>query len=184
MGMKVTGVLQEIKGFPTQSGSTMYSLKVDGELYGCGSRKPNDIEPGDTIAFEFVTKGKYKNADGRTIQLVAKGTPEQKQQAKASGGGGGFDARQDTISRQSALNSALQFTEIAVAAGALEFKASAKPADKYKILDAFVNEKMAEYYTTNTGKEYTDLGSKGTKGAALDGAEEAESDAAEDSSWR
>ena len=145
------GVVESIKTFDAAGGKTMYNLTVGGERYGFGSNKPNCNE-GDTIEFEYESKGQYKNGNSKSVTVVAKST------GAASSGGGSYGktpATQTTISKQAALNSALAFVNILVAAEAVPgVTKTAKSEDKYGILESLVVEKTHEYYAQSTGTEW------------------------------
>jgi hypothetical protein len=72
-----------------------------------------------------------------------------------SGFAGGFDSRQEVISKQAALNSSMAFVSLAQASGAL-----ALPAAKAKQLDALesiVMDYAAKFYKLATGNDYPAL---------------------------
>src|SRR5688572_12223028 len=99
MADKVVGVLEDVKQF-----GKMYSIKVNGIMYGTGSVEPK-AGRGDTVAFEVTENGKYKNANMKTFSVEAGapvGAPEP-----ASGGKRAWVDTQPVIERQSALNSAI-----------------------------------------------------------------------------
>jgi hypothetical protein len=140
----VKGVVEAVKEFPSSRG-TMYSIKVDGELYGTGSKQPS-CNTGDIVAFRFTENGKYKNVDLKSFSVEAQAT---QQIGKPTSGG--FDARQEIISRQSALNSALAFVHVLALADAIPgVGKTTKPEDKYGIIEALVAEKASEYHAAST----------------------------------
>lgn len=145
------GVVEQIQEFKAPSGAIMYNLTISGDRYGFGSNKPNCNE-GDTIEFEFEQKGKFSNGNSKSVKVVAKST------GTASSGGGSYGktpATQTTISKQAALNSALAFVNILVAAEAVPgVTKTAKSEDKYGILESLVVEKTHEYYAQSTGTEW------------------------------
>lgn len=146
------GVVEKIGEFSAAGGKTMYNLTISGERYGFGSNKPNCNE-GDTIEFEYESKGQYKNGNSKSVVVVAKAAAG----ATSSGGGsyGKTTATQTTISKQAALNSALAFVNILVAAEAVPgVTKTAKAEDKYGILESLVVEKTHEYYAQSTGTEW------------------------------
>lgn len=152
---QVTGIVQQIKKFPAPSGATMYSVVVDGASYGWGSYPPKCSE-GETVTFDVVERGQYKNAVAKSLRVTAKATEASvsKALASAASAGAAADNRQSVISKQAALNSALAFTELLIQAEAVPgITKTTKAEDKYNILNALVLEKMAEYYHLNTGAE-------------------------------
>lgn len=148
------GVVEKIGEFKSASGATMYNLQISGDRFGFGSNKPPCSE-GDTIEFEYEQKGQYKNGNSKSVVVVAKSVAG----ASGSVGGGrsyGKDpATQTTISKQSALNSALAFVNTLVLADAVPgVTKTAKAEDKYGILESLVVEKTHEYYAQSTGTEW------------------------------
>lgn len=145
------GVVEKIGEFKSASGATMYNLTISGDRFGFGSNKPNCNE-GDTIEFEYEQKGQYKNGNSKSVTVVAKSA------GPVSSGGGSYGktpATQTTISKQAALNSALAFVNILVAAEAVPgVTKTAKAEDKYGILESLVVEKTHEYYAQSTGAEW------------------------------
>jgi hypothetical protein len=174
---KVVGVVESIKDFPSPRG-TMYSIKVNGVMYGTGSVQPK-AGVGDTVAFEVTENGKYKNANMKTFSIEA-GAPVF---TPAPSGGGKRDwvDTQPVIERQSALNSAIAFLNVVVAAGALPGTTAKSSADdKYGILEALLTEKAEEFHAASTGKRAPGGQSVPSKG----GVSMAEEKAAAEGSWQ
>ena len=147
----VTGIVNEVKAFPTKTGSTMYSLIVDGTRYGLGSTAPG-CKIGDTVSFDVVEKNGYMNVAPRTLKTVASGGAGAavKQVAQAANAN---DVRQDTISKQAASNTAIAFVNMLVGADAIPgVTAKMDPAKKYDILEALVEKKAADFFAFATGK--------------------------------
>lgn len=168
---KVSGVVDAVKDFPTRTGATMYSLIVDGGRYGCGSRKPA-CKPGDTVTFDMVQKGEYKNIEMSTL-VVEAGVPRQP--ARSSSGGGFSDNRQETISKQAALNTAISFVKMVVDAGALPgTTAKLSAEDKYGIIEGLVDRKVQEFYEFSTGSALAEGPSKQEAPAAKEPAQKEE----------
>lgn len=154
---KISGVVDAVKSFPTKGGATMYSLIVNGDRYGCGSREPS-CKPGDTVTFDMIQKGEYKNIEMRSL-VVEAGVPRAA--AKQSVGGGFSDNRQETISKQAALNTAISFVKMVVDAGALPGNtAKLSTEDKYGIIEALVDRKVQEFYEFSTGSALAEGPSK------------------------
>jgi hypothetical protein len=166
----VKGVVQDIKEFSSSRGP-MYSIKVDGDLFGTGSNKPK-CAPGDTVAFRFTENGKFRNIDMKSFSIEAASV---QQVGKPTGGG--FDARQEIISRQSALNSAISFVHVLALADAIPgVGKTTKAEDKYGIIEALVVEKANEFHTASTSGE--------APGGEVSRATEASAKAAADPSWK
>ena len=171
---QVTGVVTDIPQITTKCGKTMYSIVVNGDRFGIGMYPPK-CSVGDTVTFTMSMNGQYKNAEPKTI-VVSAGVPRQDvaqvgKTAEAAGpvrGYGKSDEVQDTISKQSALNTAIAFVKLAQEAGALPAPAKAK--DKLEALDAIVKQYAREFYGFSTGKELP-VGDAPAKDPAVSGLE-------------
>lgn len=164
MSPPISGQVQAIIERQTKFGP-MYDLQVNGKKYGHGKFAPRGIQQGDFVTFEVDVKqnGQYTNYNVRsgTLRKDEGGTSASPQQtsapsntAKPAFNGGGFDARQETISKQAALNTALSFANLANAAGAIPHLAKAKEADKMGLLQAVVLEYAGMFYNLSTGNTW------------------------------
>jgi hypothetical protein len=173
---KVTGTVEDVYSFDSKVGK-LYGIMVDGEKYGTYKTKP-DCSAGDTVSFRFKVSGDYNNIDTKTLEITA-GVPTA---GLAKPSGGAFKDKQEVISRQSALNSALAFVQILVDADAVPGVAKAtKSDDKFSILRGIVAETAEEFYTASMagvapGGEIPDAGESETSVAMAK--------AAADSNWR
>lgn len=155
MADKISGKIQYLNERDGSYGK-MYSIKVDGTNYGLkGKFPPRGIDAGDYVEFEVEYKGNYKNVAQGTLRKIegaeasATTTSAPAKQAafnKASS----FDDRQDVISKQAALNTALAFLEFA-------HKNETLPVPKqknagYGYLKTVWMQEAAELYQLNTGK--------------------------------
>lgn len=148
------GVVEKIAEFPSAGGKIMYNLTISGDRFGFGSNKPNCNE-GDTIEFEYESKGQYKNGNSKSVTVVAKAAAGSSGSVGGGSSYGKSPTTQTTISKQAALNSALAFVNILVAAEAVPgVTKTAKAEDKYGILESLVVEKTHEYYAQSTGTEW------------------------------
>ena len=107
----------------------MYSIIMEDIFYSTYKTKPACNE-GDEVVFQFVQKGRFYNADPKTVEVVS-ATPAAKASAEAGGSG---NNKQDIIQYQAARNTAMAFLTVAISEGAV--KLPAKQADKY---DAFMS---------------------------------------------
>lgn len=157
---KITGVVTDIKGFAAGN-NTMYSIFVDGARYGTGPVKPS-CNVGDTISFDVIQKGQYLNVVPRSITVVSAASPSEQARATtaaARGGGGGYNdpARQDTISKQAAINSAIAFMNVAQAAGAIPgVTAKTSAEQKFELLEQLTMRKVSDFYSFSTGNDRLD----------------------------
>lgn len=130
----VTGEVARI--FSNDSGT--FNVKMsDDEMYGFFKTKPN-FKEGDTVTFSYSQRGKYRNADPKTVVVVA--APAAGQSATSSAG----LSNQDIIRYQAARNSALTFLQLAAQTDAV--KLPAKQAEKYDALMGLVHEVTDRFY--------------------------------------
>ena len=93
-------------------GKTLYSMKVNGEYYGCGAKSPG--QQGDYVEFDVEENGKYKNAGN--IRKV-EGAPPSSGVSGQTGQGTDWAKKDQQISWQAARNSANALIAIGVQAG-------------------------------------------------------------------
>lgn len=109
-------------------------FKIDGAWYSSFNAAPFPVSVGDTISFDWVQKGDYRNIKG-SVSKVSSGSAPQ----ASSGGGGSATSRDLTIIRQNALAHA---TALVVASGV--------KGDLYDAQDLVIDlaKKFAEYSAT------------------------------------
>lgn len=158
---QVTGKLEQIKVRSTAYGD-YYDLRVSGQYYGFGKFPPRGVVEGDFVSLEYEAKGNFKNVVKGTLRKDDSGaaaapaaTAPAKQGVQQKGGG--WDDRQETISKQAAFNTALTFVNAAISLEAIPLAKSAKPADRLAYLEAMVYEHAAKFYGLATGNEWKDL---------------------------
>ena len=104
-------------------GKTLYSMKVNGEYYGCGAKSPG--QQGDYVEFDVEENGKYKNAGN--IRKV-EGAPSAPSGAPVASGQSNYstdkaadreykEKNDQRIGWQAARNSANALLATAVSAG-------------------------------------------------------------------
>jgi hypothetical protein len=162
MTNSVTGVVEAVETRQTSIGP-MYNIKVGGKSYGYGKFAPK-CKAGDTITFGLVYRGEYANVDTKNIQIVpGNGAPPPTPKASSGGGGSNMgkddywerkeakdEARQTIISKQAALNSALQFVAIMATQGLIP--AGSKAKDGTSILEGVVEHYRDVFYKVATGE--------------------------------
>ena len=134
---------------------------VDGQRIGAGKFKPKGVEPGDYVTYDIVQNGNFKNLKPGSL---SKTTPPAGVAAPATNGGGtatqtstgysSYSDRQEVISRQAALNSALAFVDILAKSDSLPLPASKKKDEKADILEQIVMEYTAKFYHASTTQTY------------------------------
>lgn len=159
--MQVTGIVENIVARNTRVGD-MYDLVVNGKKYGAGRYAPRDIKQGDFVSFEVDVKqnGQYTNYDIRrgTIRKEEGRPPQEadKSEAKQSAKQTHvpFDNRQEVISKQAALNTALTFCNLAASLGAVPMPKTVKEADKLGLISKWVLDTAAQFYGLSTGGKW------------------------------
>lgn len=135
----------------------MYDMVIDGQKIGTGKFKPKGVEPGDYVSYDINMNGNFKNLKPGSLSKETPPAGVTAAPAASTGTSQGFSSysdRQDVISKQSALNSALQFVDILAKADALPLTASKKKDEKADILERIVMEYTAKFYHVNTGNIY------------------------------
>lgn len=159
--MQVSGQVSAVTARPTKFGD-MYDVTVNGKKYGHGKYAPRGIQQGDFVTFEVDVKqnGQYTNYNIRQGTLrkdeggasapAPAAAPRQNSPAPAAS----FDSRQETISKQAALNTALSFCNLAASQGSVPMPKSVKEADKLGLLHQWVLETAAGFYNLSTGNTW------------------------------
>lgn len=156
MATKASGIVQEIKAKNTRFGD-MYDVVINGTPYGHGKFAPRGIVAGDFVTFEYETKqnGQYTNHN-----IVARSLRKDDSPAPAAVSAAqaetrvvvqSADKRQETISKQANLNSALQLISSQIAVGGIKFPANAKAPDIFKAVEGLVLDQAAKFYNLTTG---------------------------------
>lgn len=170
MGQIVKGVIQAVESKQVSGGRQAWDIVVAGQRYGVGLYKPKANE-GDYVQFEVDDSRGYLNVARNTLRALPGKPPAEEVQvaqatapARTTSGAvvtkGDTDRakrdeeRQETISRQSALNSAIDFLKVAQAADALGLPASGPKGKKLEALEAVLDKYTQLFYTQSTGKEW------------------------------
>jgi hypothetical protein len=179
--MQVTGKVEQIKEKQTKFGA-MYDVVVNGQSYGHGKYPPRGIQAGDHVTLDVevkqngqytnynIAKGGIRKEDGAAPSNV---TPINTQPASAAttpyAGKSPyvpFDERQEMISKQSALNTALSFCNLASANGAVPMPKAAKESEKLGLLYQWFLDTAGGLYKLSTGREWALP--EGTSPASID----------------
>lgn len=159
MATKASGIVSEIKSKPTKFGD-MYDLIINGTAYGHGKYPPRGIVAGDFVTFEFDTKinGQYTNRNivSKSLRKDDSPAPAAVDAAKAETRTvlATADKRQETISKQANLNSAIALVTQIIAVGGLKFPANAKPPAIYEAVEGLVLDQAAKLYRLTTGETW------------------------------
>lgn len=157
MNTVMTGIVEAINARPTRIGD-MYDVVVNGQKFGNGKYAPRGVKVGDTVTFEFTTKvnGQYTNRDivAKTLRVESGASSQQSQPAQVQSSVARAhvapDKRQEVISKQSAMNTALTLIGLQLAHGAV--KLPAKVPDAYTTLNTLLATTAARVYEINTGE--------------------------------
>lgn len=156
MSNQITGVVEQISEKAGQFGP-MISYKVNGEWYLLkGAKfKQRDISEGTFVDVTFdVNQRGYKDIAKGGLRVAAEPAPAKTGAPAKAAAVPYADPRQDIISKQAALNTALAFTTLAANNGVLPFPASAKQADKMSLIRQWVLNEAAGFYNLSTGKTW------------------------------
>jgi hypothetical protein len=154
--MKVTGVVESITSRDTQYGK-MYDVTINGKKYGAGKYAPK-AGVGDAVEFIAEQNGKFLNIGRNTLKQIdhsavgvtTETTASSVSRTPARAADTSWDERQATISKQAAINTAIEFTRLAVEAGAV--KLPSKEADKFGVLEAIVLQQASRFHEVSTGR--------------------------------
>lgn len=145
----IVGYVQDVKEKTTKFGP-MYDIIVNGTTYGVGKFAPKGYAKGDYVQFEAVQKGNYWNLTHGSLSKIdpPAGTPAPKPAP-----GPVVDNRQEVISKQAALNSAISHVSNLIAAGAIPAGAASKGPKMVDKLDAITAEYTMHFYEQSTGNK-------------------------------
>lgn len=145
-----SGFITKIDTRSTKFGDK-HQVHIGSDSYIYGNYPPKGLAVGDFVTFETKMNGQYENLVAGTMVKadapagVAAPTPPQASTISMD--------RQDVISRQAAMNTAMEFIKFLQANEALPIaKTKAKNAD---MLEAILLEYTGKFFHINTGSTYT-----------------------------
>lgn len=145
--------LTKIETRQTKVGPMYDLLFSNGDKIGAGKFAPKGVAEGDYVKYEYTMNGNFKNLAAGSLSKIDKPAGVAAPAPRSSGSSGNFDERQDTISKQAALNSAIALATLAQSAEALPLGAKTlAPAKRLDALLAVINEFTAKFYHQATGK--------------------------------
>ena len=154
MADKISGKIQYLNEKEGKFGKS-YNIKVDGTAYYLqGKYPPRGIDAGDYVEFETQMKGNFPVVVTGSLRKVEASTPPPAAAGKPAAfkAASSYDDRQDVISKQAALNTALAFLEFAKANETLPVPKQKNAG--YGYLKAIWFKEAAELYELNTGKAW------------------------------
>lgn len=166
MSSQMSGVIQAIIARETRAG-VFYDVQVNGKKYGHGKFPPRDVKEGDFVTFEVDVKqnGQYTNYDIKRGTLRKDDGSAEKPRAERVVGEAystgapikreyvPFDERQQIISTQAAVNTALEFCSLCAAQGVLPSLGTAKAADKLSLMRQWVLDEASRFYKLSTNRD-------------------------------
>ena len=136
MSERASGVVQ----FVRQNDYGFYSIKVDDEWYGTGSKKDPGCEKGDKVKFSYYMKDdKWATIKGK-VTKTGKGKVTSSGSSKSSSNGSNSLSKEEWAEKDAraargySLVRAIEFLTLAQTAGTLTFISKAKPAEQYDLL--------------------------------------------------
>lgn len=143
--------VNEILAKDTKAGVMYDYVMSDGNKVGAGKFKPKGVEVGDYIQYEIKMNGNFKNFQPGSVSKLdppaGVAAPAKQPNFVPSG-----DKRQEVISKQAALNSALTLVGILASTDSLPIPKTAKQADRADLLLNVVNHYTALFYNQATGQ--------------------------------
>lgn len=126
-------------------------VNVSGTWYDYGKYPPRGIKEGDTVKVTFTTNDRgYHKIERNGLIAVSPGsagvTPSTQTVATKPTY---VDNRQDTISKQAAVNTAIQMVDLLIKHGGI--KLPAKAPDAYAVIAEAVQAEAIRLYAQNTG---------------------------------
>lgn len=152
---KTSGIVTQVRARETKVG-TMYDLVVNGISYGAGKYPPRDVKDGDFVTFEFTENGNYKNLVPRSLRKDDAPAPAAVSAAKAETRTvvAQTDKRQETISKQANLNTAVSIIGLQLANGGLKFPAAAKAPAVFEAIEGAALDLAQRLYKHTTGEDW------------------------------
>lgn len=156
---EVVGILERTNTREGRFGPQV-SYCVNGTWYTGGKYLQRDVKEGDTVKVTFTTnaRGYHDLAKHGGLIKVESGSAQTERSGSGSTGGSAaapkpayVDNRQEVISKQAAMNTALQFLQLQVQLGGIKFPASAKAPDIFAGVNGMLLTEAARIYQLNTG---------------------------------
>lgn len=146
------GFVTKIDNRQTKFG-TYYDVYVDNKNMGGGKFPPKGVAEGDFVEYEMEKNARgYEQIKAGTLRKVE--APAGVKAPAAPAPSTISMDKQDVISRQAALNSALSFVNVLVAAGGIPEGKTLTPAKKAEKLEAILLSYTAKFFHMSTGAEY------------------------------
>jgi hypothetical protein len=147
------GFIQKIDARDTKFGK-YYDIYIDGKKLSAGKFPPKGVSAGDYVRYEIETNERgYEALKSGSMEKIEK--PAGIEAPKPPKASTITIDRQDVISRQSALNSAIDFLTLLQAADALPAGAkNLTPDKKADKIEAILMEYVQRFYYLNTMTPY------------------------------
>jgi len=148
------GFVTNIDIKPTKFGDK-YQIHVNGKRLMVGQYPPKGISTGDYVQFDTEMKGQYENLVSGSLSKIDK--PAGIEPPAPPAPSAISKDRQDVISAQSALNSAIALVHVLALADAIPVGKTATGKAKADKIEAIVDMYTERFYKQSTGAEL-DLG--------------------------
>lgn len=152
---ETTGILNAIEISPSKFGGDQVRINVSGTWYDYGKFAPRGMTDGDTVKVKFTTndRGYHKVERGGLFKVDPGSAPASPQQGSNPAPKPTYvDNRQDTISKQAAVNTAISMVDLQIKHGGI--KLPTKPADIYTVVQDAVLEEALRLFKQNTGSTW------------------------------
>lgn len=150
--------IKEIQQKETSAGKMYDFVMSDGNKVGAGKFPPKGFAAGDYVNYDVTMRGQYMNLTPGSMSKApapAGVSAPAAAPTRTAGNAGGYDKRQEIISKQSALNSSLALVAAAIAADALPIPKTGKADKKMDLLEEIVYRYAAKFYNIATGETYS-----------------------------
>lgn len=173
---KIVGIITDVKGFPTKTGKTMYSITVNGTRYGVGMKQVGEV--GDHIEFDAEANGQYWNANNvvnngkppapavaPAASVVVASERSEDKMTKAD-----WKKKDNIVSWQAARNSANDLIVGMLASGKLDAMAPKEPKNWpdviVKLSDIYTEKffESSQNLSTKKPKKVTEVDESGEEG--------------------
>ena len=150
------GYISAINEKDTTAGK-MYDFMIDGKRIGAGKFPPKGFAAGDYVNYEVDQKGNFLNLRSGSMSKATPpaGVPSPSAApARSSGSVGGYDSRQEVISKQAAANTALTFLNLLASQDAIPMPSKATKDKKADLIEAVLYEYIGKFYKLATGQDF------------------------------
>lgn len=149
--------ITQIKEKDTKAGKMYDFVFSDGNTVGAGKYPPKGFAVNDYVNYEYDQNGNFKNLRSGSLSKTDKpaGVPAPAAAPARTSYARNDDNRQEIISKQAALNSAIAWVGHLISADALPVPKALKTDKKADALRSILDEFTGQFYKQATGQEMT-----------------------------